>query len=464
MSLFDPAPISRRQVLTTSGKIAAASALATVIVPRGVHAAESATIKLALVGCGGRGTSAVGEDAFISKHVPVKLVAMADVFENRLKSSFEGLNKKHQGQMDVPPERQFVGFDGYKKAMDCLSPGDIVILATPPAFRWVHFTYAIEKGLNVFMEKPVAVDGPSAKRMMELGEKAKAKNLKVAVGLMCRHCASRKELHQRIQDGAIGEVTLLRAYRMAGPTGSAFATAPNADMSELMYQIKNFHSFLWASGGAYSDFLIHNIDESCWMKNGWPIKAQGLGGRHYRGDYVDQNFDSYSTEFTFADGTKLILEGRTVKGCYNEFASYAHGTKGSARISTSSHHPSKARLYNSQKMEESNAIWQAEKDEVSPYHLEWDDFLAAIKQDQPYNEVQRGAEASLVTAMGRRACHTGQEISYEQMLNCPHEFAPHVNELTADSPPPLTLLPNGKYPVPQPGIVSDREYLTSKTT
>ncbi len=180
------------------------------------------------------------------------------------------LTKDTNEKLDVPEDRRFIGFDGYKKAMDLLKPGDVVILATPPAFRWVHFTYAIEKGLNVFMEKPVTIDGPGSKKMLELAQKSVEKNLKVGVGLMCRHCVARQELHDRIQAGEIGDIILMRAYRMAGPTGSAAALKKPENESELLYQIRNFHAFLWASGGGFSDFLIHNIDECCWMKEAWP--------------------------------------------------------------------------------------------------------------------------------------------------------------------------------------------------
>jgi hypothetical protein len=172
--------------------------------------------------------------------------------------------------------------------------------------------------------------------MFELGKLSVERNLKVGVGLMCRHCIVRGELLDRIRNGEIGDLLMLRAYRMAGPTGSAAATKQPEDMkSELLYQLSRFHGFLWASGGAVSDFLIHNIDECCWMKEDWPVNAVASGGRHYRNDCVDQNFDSYSIEYTFADGTKMFVNGRTIPGCHNEFASYAHGTKGSAVISAS---------------------------------------------------------------------------------------------------------------------------------
>ena len=182
----------------------------------------SGLIQLALVGCGGRGTGAAN-NALASNGGPLKLVAMADVFEKRLSDSYDGIKKQRGDKVDVPQDRKFIGFDGYKKAMDCLKPGDIVILTTPPAFRWVHFTYAMPKGLNVFMEKPVTVDGPTSRKMLKLAEDATAKNLKVGVGLMSRHSRALQELHQRIQNGEIGDVILLRGYRMHGPVGSAFS-------------------------------------------------------------------------------------------------------------------------------------------------------------------------------------------------------------------------------------------------
>lgn len=451
--------MSRRDLLKNSGRIAAATALAGMVVPQHVYAGETNTIQVALVGCGGRGTGAAS-NALDTKNGPVKLVAMADVFPNRLNASYEGIKQRFDQKVDVPDDRKFVGFDGYRKAMDCLKPGDVVILTTPPAFRWVMFSYAIEKGLNVFMEKPTTVDGPSTRKMLALADESVKRNLKVGVGLMCRHCVARQELFDRIKNGEIGDLVLLRAYRVSGPTGSAFATKKPDGISELMYQIQNFHAFLWASGGAFSDFLIHNIDECCWMKDAWPVEAKGFGGRHYRGDYVDQNFDSYSVEYTFADGSKLMLEGRGMVGCYGEFASYAHGSKGSAVISTSSHSPAKSRIYKGQDLtKKTDLAWEYGKAEPSPYQLEWDHLIDAIRQDKPYNECKRGAEASLVTSMGRMAAHTGQLITLEDMLQCEHEFAPGVNSLTMESAAPIQAGPDGKYPVPQPGISKKREYI-----
>jgi predicted dehydrogenase len=448
---------SRREVLKTTAGVAAASALAAVSMPQ-VYAAEDNTIRVALVGAGGRGTGAAA-NALSTKSGPIKLVAMADVFPNRLAGSLQNLQGDFGKQVDVPAGHQFIGFDAYKKAMDSLRPGDVVILTTPPAFRWVHFTYAIEKNLNVFMEKPITVDGPTTRKMLELGKESVKRNLKVGVGLMCRHCVAREELFKRIKDGQIGDLTLLRAYRMKGPEATCFSGPCPKGESELLYQISRFHSFLWLSGGSYSDFLIHNIDECCWMKDAWPVKAIALGGRHYRGNNVDQNFDSYSVEYSFADGAKLYLEGRTMPNCAQEFASFAHGTKGSAVISSNSHAPSRCRLFKSQKIgTKDDIIWKCMENEPNPYQTEWDRLIDDIRNNKPHNEVERGAQASLVTSMGRMAAHTGRLVTYEDILNLDHEFAPEVDKLTLNGPSPLPAGQDGRYPVPQPGIQVKREY------
>jgi predicted dehydrogenase len=450
-----PALPTRRDFIRQTGTFAAATALAGVVLPR-VHAASSDLIQVALIGCGGRGTGAAANALSTAKQGPIKLVAMADVFEGKLNRSLEGLSKEFANQFDVPPERRFLGFDGYKKAMDCLKPGDVVILATPPAFRWVHFTYAIEKGLNVFMEKPVTVDGPTTRRMFALADEADKKNLKVGVGLMVRHCKGRQQLWDRIRGGEIGDLVLLRAYR----TGGAAATAgpKPANMNELLYQVQHFHSFLWASGGLFSDYNIHQIDECCWMKDAWPVRAAGTGGRHFRGDSLDQNFDAYAVEYTYPDGTKLFFTGRHQTGTHEEFDSFVHGTKGSAIVSTASHTPGRVRTFKGHNVTRNDMLWAFPQPEPSPYQLEWDDLIAAVRENKPYNEVKRGAIASLVTSMGRMAAHTGQIVEYDEILNSDHEFAPDVDKFAADSPAPLQLAANGKYPVPMPGQKKSREY------
>jgi predicted dehydrogenase len=445
---------NRRDFLKTVSAIGAASALAGVNIPH-VFAAEDNTIRVALIGCGGRGGGAA-INALSTKSGPVKLVAMADLFDSQIQVHYEELNKKYKAQVDVPKDRMFVGFDAYKKAIDCLRPTDVAIMTTPPAFRWVHFNYAIEKGVNVFMEKPVTVDGPTTRRMLALADQSLDKNMKVGVGLMCRHCDARRELFDRIKMGQIGDIVNMRAYRVHGPAAECFVPPNDGKLSETLWQIQKFHGFLWASGGLFSDFYIHNIDECCWMKDAWPVKAEALGGRHYRGNMIDQNFDTYEVEYTFPDGSKFFFMGRCIDGCSNQFASYAHGAKGSAQISAGGHTPAKCKIWRGQDMS-STPIWAYPQPEANPYQLEWDHLMDAIRKDKPYNEVRRGAEASLIASMGRMSAHTGQIITRDQMLNCEHEFAPHVNKLTVDGPAPLVAVA-GKYPIPEPGTKKTQEF------
>jgi predicted dehydrogenase len=293
--------------------------------------------------------------------------------------------------------------------------------------------------------------------MLKLAEESVAKNLKVGVGLMSRHSRPMQQLWQRIRDGEIGDVIMLRGYRMHGPAGSAFATRWPGQPSELLWQIRNFHSFLWASGGCFSDFYIHHVDHLCWMKDAWPVKAQALGGRHFRRDCVDQNFDVYSVEYVFADGARMIMDGRCINGCNDIYSSYAHGSKGLAIVAKANDCTPPSMTFKGQNPTRSNMIWQS-TDNSNPYQNEWDELVSAIREDKPYNEAKRGVEASLVTSMGRMAAHTGQEITYNEILESTHEFAPGLDQLTMNSAAPLVGDKDGKYPVPTPGITKKREY------
>jgi predicted dehydrogenase len=454
---------SRREFLKTTSRVAAASALAGIVLPH-VHAQDSQTVQVALVGCGGRGTGAAGNAMSVSEG-PVKLVAMADVFEHRMKTSFDTLNRQFKDQVQVPNDRKFIGFDGYKHAIDSLRKGDVAIFTTPLAFRWVHFKYAIEKGVNVFMEKPVTADGPTSRRMLELSKQADAKGMKCAVGLMSRHARHLQELHKRVQDGEIGDVMLMRGYRMHGPVASAFSTRWPGKPSELLWQISRFHSFLWASGGCFSDFYIHHIDHLCWMKNAWPVKAQALGGRHYRKnpngeEWVDQNFDSYAVEYTFEDGTKFYMDGRCNSGAAPFYFSHVHGTKGMAVAARNGDYAGPSSIHKGQKPTSDSMLWKSNvpAKENDPYLNEWNDLINAIRSDKPYNEVPFGVQASVVTSMGRKAAHTGMEITYQDMLDDDMEYAPGADTWTADSPPPIIADENGKYPVPMPGKTTKHEY------
>ena len=376
-----------------------------------------------------------------------------------MNSSYKTLRENFDDKIDVPDNRKFVGLDAYKNAMDCLKPGDIASFGTPLAFRWIHFDYATKKGLNVFMEKPLTSDGPTSRRMLEVAAESEKKNLKVGVGLMSRHSRALQEVANRIHDGEIGDLILLRGYRMHAPIVGQVHPKPEG-MSEMEFQLRKFHAFIWASGGIFSDYYIHMIDHCCWMKNAWPIEAMGLGGRHYRGDCIDQNFDNYSVEYTFADGAKFIMDGRSVIGAEMVYKSAAQGTKGYAVLSKSSDCGMPSSTYLGQLPEKSKQIWRSRvpSDERSAYHNEWNDLVDAIRDDKPYNEAKRGVEASLVTSMGRMAAHTGSTVKFEDFLNSDHEYAPGLDKLTMDGPAPLLPDANGHYPIPQPGIVKKREY------
>lgn len=459
---------SRRDFIKTTGKIAAVSAFAGMMIPN-VHAAGNDTIQIVLIGCGGRGGGAA-DNALSVKRGPIKLVAMVDVFEHKLEGAYNALKKRHGDNVDVPKERRFIGFDGYKKAMDCLKPGDVVILTTPLTFRWVHYTYAIQKGLNVFMEKPLTADGPSSRKMLKLAEEASAKNLKCAVGLMSRHSRPMQELQKRIMDGELGDIICMRGYRMAaGPLAGCFTERfdPNnhGKMTELLWQISLFHSFIWASGGLFNDFYIHHIDHLCWMKNDWPVKAQALGGRHYRYDrdgklLVDQNFDSYSVEYTFKDGTKMYMDGRNMVNASEFYFSQAHGSKGLAVVANRNDCDPPSSIHKGQLATRESAIWTSKTPpgEGNPYENEWNDFVDAIRDDKPYNEVPRGVAASVTSNLGRLAAHTGREWTYEEALNSDVVYAPGCENWTMESAAPIVGDKDGKYPVPEPGIVIKSDY------
>jgi predicted dehydrogenase len=446
-----PAFGSRRFLGTTGLVLAAAGVVRGDDLPAGgAHFSGSDEIPAALIGCGGRGGSAI-LDAFDARGGRVKLTAMADVFPERIQTVKRSLAEEFKERVDVPDERTFVGFDAYRQAIDCLPPGGIAIFATPPAFRAAHFAHAIAKGVHVFMEKPVSIDGPSTRRIIELSALADAKRLKVAVGLMCRHCDRRRELLERLREGVAGDLIAFRGYRSHTPPHNLDLAPGPEGPSELLWQIKRFHSFLWASGGVFSDYCVHHVDEVCWMKGSWPVTADAIGGRHYKGTISDQNFDLYGVEYTFDDGTKFLYESRLMTNCRQRFGVYGQGSKGAFTISTSGHSPAKPTIYRSQKAARDNILWTAEQPEPNPYRREWDHFVAAIAADEPYNEAVRGAQASLVTAMGRFSAHTGRPVTFQEMLDSPQDLTAGVEHLTMESPAPLVADEQGRYPVPNPG-------------
>ncbi|MFQ6130419.1 MAG: Gfo/Idh/MocA family protein [Armatimonadota bacterium] len=443
MSGTVPRKRSRRGFLKDTGRIAAASALAAATSTH-VHPQEENTIRVALVGCGGRGTGAAA-NALSTKSGPTRLVAMADVFEDRLRSSLQSLSQRFGDQVEVPAERQFLGFDAYKSAIDCLSEGDVVLLTTPPAFRPSHLEYAVERGRNVFMEKSFAVDAPGIRRVLRAGEVATEKNLKVAGGLMSRHYGPLQGAVEQIHGGIIGEVITCWAYRVHQPVGFK----PRVEgMSELAHQIRNYSNFTWLNGSFILDWLIHNLDVCCWVKDAWPVSAQGQGGRQVR-TQPDQLFDHFAVEYTFADGTRLFAQGRHMAHCWGFFGDVIHGATGSAVLGEGIPQP---RIYKGHKQTRENLIWQHEGPRPSPYDVEHEVLFRAIREDTPHNETERCAYAAMTGILGRMAAESGQEVTWEEALASDLVLAPGLDDFTMDSDAPVMPDAEGRYPVAMPGV------------
>jgi len=432
---------TRRAFLKTSGAAVAGAALAGAVARPG-YTAENNTLKIALVGCGGRGGGAIAQA--LSTEGPTQLWAVADVFEHRLQSCLSALKPQHEKRLAVPPERQFVGLDAFKKAIDSLDKGSVVLLATPPAFRPIHFEYAVEKGMHVFMEKSFAVDAPGIRRVLQTGEAAAKQNLKVASGLMSRHYKPLEEAIDKIHGGAIGEVITAWAYRMHGPVG---LSPRQPGMKELAYQIVNYSNFTWLNGSFIQDWLIHNIDVCCWAKNAWPISVQGMGGRQVRQE-PDQLFDHYVAEYIFPDGTRLMAQARHMTQCWDFFGDVIQGTTGLAVLGEGQPKP---RLFKGHHQTSQNLLWSYEGPECDHYQREQDLLFDAIRNDKPYNETERSAKSCLTAMMGRMACESGKQITWEEALASKIELAPGLENYTWDSNPPAMPDANGKYPVAMPG-------------
>jgi predicted dehydrogenase len=436
---------SRREFLKTGGVLTAASALAGAAVPH-VHAAEDNTIRLALIGCGGRGSGAV-VNALSAPGGPVRLHAMADLFEDRLERSHRLLTQRFPEGIDVPPERRFVGFDSYKAAIDSLRPGDVAMLTGYVAWRAVQLEYAVSKGVHVFMEKSFGCDPPGARRILQAGEEAAKKGLLVAAGLQCRHSPAREALLRRLRDGELGDVQLIRAYRMHGDM--RMGPRPEGE-DELAFQIRNFTRFFWVSGGLFAEMTIHQIDEVCWIKDAWPVSAHGIGGRAVNSTDCSQNLDSYHIEYTFADGTKALVDGRYRSNCHNEFATYFHTTRCASQFSGDIH-AATVRSYRDQRIAPDNVAWEPDRDPLSPWQQQWNAIIAAIRRGEPLNEARYAALSNLADIMGRAAVHSGRIVTWDEVMASDFQFCPALDELTAETPPPVKADPSGRYPVPVPG-------------
>jgi len=417
---------------------------------RGVYAGEDNTIRLALIGCGGRGTGAVRDALSVPGGGPIKLYAMADLLEQKIERAQKALKKKFGDRIDVSADRKFLGFDAYRKAIDLLRPGRDVALCTTRAYiRPVHVEYAVSKGVNVFMEKPFAPDPGGLHRLLRAAERAEQTGSKIAAGLQCRHSPARHALIEKIRNGEMGDITLIRANRLGG---AHWLKNQGEKSNDLMSQLQfgRIHLF-WIGSGHMVDYLIHQIDECCWIKDAWPVSAHGFGGRVPKSEDCGQNIDVYSIEYTFADGTKAFCGFRRINRTRSDFATYVHGTKCAAQFSGRVH-AATVRMYRDQRIEDNNIVWKPTKDAYSPWQYEWNDFIASIRKDRPHNEGKRAVYSDFTTLMGRAACHTGQMVTWEQITKSNFQFCDYLDKLDYDSPVPVKADENGRFPVPIPGF------------
>ena len=451
MSQHDPqsnhSNLSRRHWLQGS-TVAMTTAAAQAISPR-AHAAGNDRLRIALIGCGGRGTGAAVQA--LSTTGQVQLWAMADAFADRLEASYRTLVTggrfsqspdagSQAAVVDVPPERRFVGLDAYRKVM-ALAEVDVIIQATPPAFRPVHFAAAIAAGKHVFMEKPVATDAHGIRQVLAAGREADRKGLKVGVGLNRRHSHLYQETLRRIHDGAIGRINTIRIYNMRGGTAKYHERQP--EETELEYQVRHWYYFSWLSGDFIVEQSVHDFDVACWMKGQYPVAAQGQGGRLVRdSDDYGNIFDHLYVEYNFPDGSKLLSQHRHMKNCFNHVAEYADGTRGVASVISKSR--AAIELYDSRQ-----PIWRS-REQGNSYQTEHDRLFEAIRYDLPHNEAEHGAHSSMTAILGRMAAYSGRELTWAEAINSQRRITTDAE--TWDAAAPVQPLPGGGYEIPVPGL------------
>ena len=427
---------SRRDFLKGSaGIVAGAAAAGAILLPQGgVYAAGAdETIKIGLVGCGGRGTGACGQA--LKTKGPVKLVAIGDAFEDNAKGALRTLKNDPQlsERIEVSDDKIFHGFDAYKQVID--SGVDLVILATPPGFRPMHFEYAVEKGKNIFMEKPVAVDAPGVRQVLAAAEKAKQKNLKVGVGLQRHHSARYNDTIKRIQDGALGDLVLLRVY---WNDAGVWVRPRKPGQTEMEYQMRNWYYFCWLCGDHINEQHIHNLDVANWVKGAYPAKAQGQGGRQVRtGKENGEIYDHHFVEYTYPDGTVMLSQCRHQPDTWRSVSEHAHGTKGTADIS------------GFRMTMRDGTEWRSRERGGDDYQVEHDHLFDAIRNNKPYNEAENGAKSTMTAILGRMCTYSGQEIKWDDAINS--KIALRPEGYTFDSKPPTTPDAEGWYPIPMPG-------------
>ena len=427
---------NRRSFLAKTSAAGAATLLGTSGIVRAAHPFGDDTIRIGLIGSGGRGSQAVGQALSTSDNV--KLVAVGDAFRDRIDGEDGCLNKRdvrrHSAKIDVPEERRFVGFDAYQKVID--SDVDLVILTTPPGFRPQHFEAAVKAGKHVFMEKPVAVDAPGIRRVLAAAEVAKAKGLGVGVGLQRRHDPLHIETVQRLQDGEIGDIGLTRVYWNGG---GVWTIPREPQQTEMEYQMRNWYYFTWICGDHIVEQHIHNLDVSNWVKDMLPAKAQGMGGREVRtGKEHGQIFDHHMVEFTYPDGSTMLSCCRHIKGCWSQVEEFAHGTGGSS-------HVGKGIITD----KGGETMWRFRGKRVNPYQQEHDDLFASIRSGNPINEAEYGATSTMTSILGRMATYSGKMITWDEAIASEIDLSPA--EYAWDATPPVVPDSSGAYPVPAPG-------------
>ena len=433
--------VSRRKFLkSTSTAVVGGSLLSSLAIKPGVFADHHDEVKVALVGCGGRGSGAADQALNTYDQGPIKLVAMADAFRDRLDGSFNNLHKKHGDRVAVPEGQKFIGFDAYKQAIEL---ADVVILATPPGFRPIHFEEAVKQGKNVFMEKPVATDPAGVRKVLAAAKEAKKKNLKVGVGLQRHHQAGYIETIKRLQDGAIGDIIATRAYWNGNTPWvrkrADLEKAAGRKLTEMEYQMRNWYYFNWICGDHITEQHIHNLDVINWLKDGFPVKANGMGGAEVRvGKDFGEIFDHHAVEYQYEDGTWNFSQCRHIRGCWNSVSEHVQGATGRSDI-------------NKHQIFAKGGNWRYKKQpgDKNPYQQEHDDLFAAIRHNEPYNEAYYGAKSTLTSIMGRMATYIGGQVTWEQALNSKVQIMP--NEITWDTKPPTGPDENGEYPIPVPG-------------
>lgn len=426
---------NRRDFMKTASVAALGTAAAQLALQNGAFASGDDTIKVGLVGCGGRGTGAASQA--LSTNGNVKLVAVADAFEDRAKGAIKNLKDQlgEKGErVAVENEKIFTGFDAYQKVID--SGCDLVILATPPGFRPIHFEYAVKAGRNIFMEKPVAVDAPGVRQVLEANKIAKEKKLKVGVGLQRHHEARYIETIKRIHDGEIGKVLALRVYWNGGGVWDPPLKRENAN-SEMEYQMRNWYYYNWLCGDHIVEQHIHNLDVANWVMDAFPIRANGMGGRQVRVDKkYGEIYDHHAVEFEYPDGTRAYSQCRHIPNCWNSVSEHAHATKAQADISG-------GRFFD-------GVNWKYSGPNKNPYQVEHDDLFAAIRTGAEYNEADNGAMSTMTSILGRMCTYSGKVIEMADAIKSEISLMPKSFSWDAEMP----VQPNdkGEYPIAVPGV------------